>query len=212
MQQTINAALLWRYATKIFDPAKKIPEADIQSILEAIRLTPSSFGLPLWKAVIITNSDVRTKLRAAAWDQSQVTDASHLVVFAINTSINESMVDTYIAEIAKVRSIPVEALDGFSAMMKGFIASKDPSWLLEWATRQAYIALGFALETAALHTIDSCPLEGFDPASFDAILDLPKHQLASKVILALGYRSESDQSSLAAKVRFPHEDTFLYIN
>lgn len=209
MQKIIHEALTWRYATKIFDPAKKLSTEELQPVLEAMRLAPSSFGLPLWKAIIITNVDLRTRLRAAAWNQSQITDASHLIVLAIRRTIDEQLVDTYIATTAEVRNTSIESISGYSDMIKGFVKSKSAEWLKEWATRQAYIALGFALETAALHKLDACPMEGFDPQQFDAILGLDALDLESKVIVTIGHRSDEDQSASSTKVRLSDAEVFV---
>lgn len=206
MQKSLSEALAWRYATKQFDPSKKLSAEEVAIVTEAMRLAPSSFGLPVWRAVVVTNPELRTKLRAAAWDQSQLTDASHLIVLAVKRDIDESMVDGYIAEISNVRDIPAESLAGFSDMMKGSLAGRTPEARREWAARQAYIALGLGVTAAALHGIDACPMEGFDPAQFDEILGLSAMGLESKVILPIGYRAESDASTTYKKVRFSKEE------
>ncbi|MDD5084323.1 MAG: NAD(P)H-dependent oxidoreductase [Candidatus Moranbacteria bacterium] len=212
MKETVNKALLWRYATKVFDPEKILTKEELHPVLDAMRLAPSAFGLPIWKAVVITDKSLRTKLRAAAWNQPQVTDASHLIVLAVRKHIDEKLVDAYIAQMAKTRNTDIESLTGFGDMMKGFIRSKDAGWIREWAARQTYIALGFALETAALHQIDTCPMEGFDPKQFDEILGLDAQGLESKVIFAIGHRSNEDTSALAAKVRLPDTEIFIGMN
>ena len=201
MQKSISEALAWRYATKQFDLSKKLSGEELSTITESMRLAPSSFGLPVWRAIVVTNDAIRTQLRAAAWDQSQVTDASHLVVLAVKSTIDVQMVDEYIAEIASVRGISTDMLAGFSDMMKGFIAGKTPEQLREWAARQAYIGLGFGLESAALIGVDACPMEGFDAKKFDEILGLQALGLESVAIMPIGYRSESDAASAYKKVR-----------
>ncbi len=212
MQKTITEALAWRYATKVFDASKKLSKEDLQPILEALRLAPSAFGLPLWKAIVITNPEVRTQLRDAAWGQSQITDASHLIVLAVKRTIDEHLVDEHIANVAATRAMDAAALTGYSDMMKGFVNGKESEWLKEWAARQAYIALGFALEAAALCKLDTCPMEGFDPKQFDTILGLEALDLESKVILAVGYRSAEDQSASFAKVRSASSNIFVEMN
>ncbi len=212
MKETIDEALFWRYATKLFDPTKTLTQEELQPVLEAMRLAPSSFGLPFWKAIIITNKEIREKLREAAYGQPQITDASHLIVIAVRNDIDENLVDTYIAKMAETRSTSIESLTGFGDMMKGTIKGRDAVALREWASKQAYIALGFALETAALHKIDTCPMEGFDPKQFDEILGLAKLNLESKVILPIGHRSAEDPSALAVKVRMSDDELFIEMN
>lgn len=209
--ENINEALEWRYATKQFDSTKKLSEEQVQSITEAMRLAPTSYGLQSWKAIIVTNPEIRTQLRAAAWDQSQVTDASHFIVLAVRKDINEAFVDEYMQHIAKVRQVGVETLEGFAGMIKGSFQGKSPEQLRDWATHQAYIALGFGLETAALNKIDACPMEGFDRKQFDEILGLEKMGLESKVALAIGHRSSDDDAASWTKVRFAPEDLFVNI-
>lgn len=201
MQKNISEALAWRYATKQFDPSKKLSGEELSAVTEAMRLAPSSFGLPVWRAIVVSNDAVRAELRAAAWDQLQITDASQLIVLAVKSVIDTDMVDEYIAEIASVRGISADMLAGFSDMMKGFIAGKTPEQLREWAARQAYIGLGFGLETAAISGVDACPMEGFDAKKFDEILGLSGLGLESVVIMAIGHRSASDAAAEYEKVR-----------
>ena len=200
--------LEWRYAAKAFDAEKKISDSDFDELLESVRLSPSSYGLQLWKAFVVKNSEKRKELSAAAYNQTQVTDASHFIVFAIPKVINDKSVDEYIKLISEVRSAPVESLEGFSKMMKGAIDAKKPEELKEWAGKQTYIALGFLLETAALKNIDSCPMEGFNHAKFDEILGLSKKGYESTVACAIGYRSEKDDFAKHKKVRFPKNKIF----
>lgn len=209
MQNTLEA-LEWRYATKQFDSTKKLSEEEISLVTKAMRLAPVSFGLQTWKAIIVTNDEVRATLREAAYDQPQITDASHLIVLAVRKTIDDALVDEYISKVAEVRGMDLEALAGYAGMIKGFISYKDDAARREWAARQAYIVLGFALETAALHNIDACPMEGFDPKQFDEILGLEAQGLESKVVFTLGNRSSEDQTATWAKVRLPEEALFMH--
>lgn len=215
MQQNItalvNQALNWRYATKQFDPTKKIPQADLQQIKEAMRLAPSSTGLQPWKFVIVENPQLRTQLRAAAYDQSQITDSSHLIVLCRRLDLDEAFVDSFIASTAKARSLSTEDLSGLKQMAMGIITGQTTDQLAAWASRQLYIALGFALETAALLQIDACPMEGFSNTAFDEILQLKEKQLATVGVLALGYRHESDKYATAPKSRFTEEEVFITV-
>lgn len=203
--KNIIQALNWRYATKKFDTTKKLSAEQLETLLESLRLTASSYGLQPWKFLVIENPALRTQIRAAAWDQSQVTDASHLVVLCAKTDVNDAAVDEYMAAIAVTRSIPVEGLAGFSQMLKGAISGKTQSDLTTWAAKQVYIALGTLLTSAALLEIDACPMEGFDPAAVNTILGLDSQNLTATVLCPLGFRDSSDDTITRTKVRFPKE-------
>ena len=205
--------LNWRYATKKFDPSKKISDDDWYALEQSLVLSPSSFGQQPWKFIVIRNSQLRQQLQKHAWDQSQVTDASHLVVLAIKQGIDTDDVDRYINRVSAVRDTPKDKLSGLEKAIKGYL--KDPPFPLEidaWSTRQVYLALGFLIYSAALLGIDACPMEGFVPAQFDEILGLKEKSLASKVICALGYRSEEDKLAEQKKVRYETEKIVEYID
>ena len=203
--------LEWRYATKVFDTDKKISDSDLNELIEATRLAPSSYGLPLWKAFIVKNPEVRKQLKEAAYGQAQITDASHLVVFSAPKMMDDKSIDSFIELVSNVRGVSIESLKGYADMMKGAVKGRTPAELSEWGAKQAYIALGFLLETAALKDIDCCPMEGFDHKKFDEILKLDEKGFESKVICALGYRSEADNFQKFKKVRPPKEETFEII-
>ncbi|HTX22030.1 MAG TPA: NAD(P)H-dependent oxidoreductase [Candidatus Aquilonibacter sp.] len=204
--------LNWRYATKQFDPNRKISAHDWAVIEEALRLTPSSGGLQPWKFIVVTDSAVRTKLRPASYGQAQITDASHLVVFASKNNFNEADVDAHIQHLAKIQGVPVEALATLRGMLVGgIVQSQDEAARNAWARNQAYIALGNLLTSAALLGIDACPMEGVNRAQYDEILGLKAKGYASAVIATLGYRLPTDKYAAAPKVRFPKEQTFVRI-
>ena len=205
----IIKALNWRYATKKFAPAKKVSEADVNELLEAARLAPSSYGLQPWKFIVVTNSELRKKLRERAWNQPQITDASHLIVLATRTDVDENYIKRYVEEIAKQRGTTVEALKGFYDMMAGDVNSRSKDAVLEWSRHQAYIALGFLLFAAAQKRIDACPMEGFDRNKFDEVLELKKQNLASTVLFAVGYRAADDKAAQNVKVRFDLKDVVI---
>jgi len=205
----IIKALNWRYATKKFDTEKKVSEADLKELLEALRLSPSSYGLQLWKFIVITNPELRKNLREHAWNQPQITDASHLIVLATRTDVDEKYVKQYVAEIAKQRSVPIESLKGYQDMMIGDVKNRSKEAVVEWSKHQTYIALGFLLETAALKRIDACPMEGFDKAKFDEILNLKAENLAATVLCAVGYRAADDGYAQNAKVRFDQKNLII---
>jgi nitroreductase len=204
--------LNWRYATKQFDPARKIGAQDWATLEDALQLSPSSGGLQPWKFIVVTDPEVRARLRAASYGQAQITDASHLVVFAAKKNFNEADVDSLINQTARVRGVAPEALATFRGMLVGGIVNGlDDASRAAWARNQAYIALGNLLTSAALLGIDACPMEGFDRAQYDEILGLPAQGLGSAVIATLGYRSPEDKYATAPKVRFPKEEIFVRV-
>ena len=199
----------WRYATKKYDAAKKISDADLNTIKEAVRLTASSYGLQPFSVVIVENPELREQLKAVAWGQTQITDASHLFVFANNVALDANSVDKYMENISETRSIPVEALDGLSGMIKGQIASLSDEAKNNWTSKQTYIALGNLLAAAAELKIDATPMEGFNPAAFNEILGFDKLGLNASVIATVGYRHDEDETQHYKKVRKSQEELFI---
>ncbi|MDX2243394.1 MAG: NAD(P)H-dependent oxidoreductase [Leptolyngbyaceae cyanobacterium bins.302] len=202
--------LHWRYATKKFDSTKKIPEDLWRTLEESLVLAPSSFGLQPWKFFVITDLELRQKLVEHSWGQQQVADASHLVVFAIKKELTSEDVDRYIDRIAEVRQVPLDSLQGFSNVIKGFL-EKPPVPPAEWATRQVYIALGQFMTSAALLGIDTCPMEGFIPPKYNEILNLEVQGYSAVVLCPAGYRAEDDNYATLPKVRYPNEAVIDYI-
>ncbi len=200
----IIKALNWRYATKSFDQSKKLSESDLNELLEAIRLSPSSFGLQPWKFIVVENKELRKKISEKAWHQPQVTEASHLIVLCARTDITESYIKEFIQDTAKTRNTSIDSLKGYEDMMLGFRKEHNKDSILEWTKKQVYIALGVLLEAAAIKRIDASPMEGFDPKGVDEVLNLSKDGLTSTVLCALGYRSKEDKTSQYAKVRHTH--------
>ena len=204
--------LNWRYATKQFDPNRKISAQDWATIEQALLLTPSSGGLQPWKFIVVTDPAVRAKLLPASYGQAQITDASHLVVFAAKKNFSEADVDAFIRHTAATRGVPVESLASYRDMLVGgIVKSMDEPARDAWARNQAYIALGKLLTSAALLGIDACPMEGFDRAQYDETLGLNAQGFASAVIATLGYRAASDQYAAAPKVRFPKQQVFAHV-
>lgn len=199
-----------RYATKVFDASKKLSEKDLNNLLEAIRLSASSYGFQAYKILVVENAQIRNQLREAAWNQSQITDSSQLLVFAVDTKFDEKGVDQFVELTAKTRGLNVEDLASYANMMKGSF-SNPREQVVAWLTRQVYIALGFGLVASAAMNIDSCPMEGFDNASFDKILGLEELGLKSVALLAVGYRSDDDNYQHLAKVRKTKEELFIKI-
>lgn len=204
--------LRWRYACKRFDPARTIP-ADVWAALEqSLVLAPSSFGLQPWKFVVITNPLVKEQLPPISWGQGQVKDCSHVVVFAARNRISAEDVDRYVDRIIEVRGAAPETLAGYRKVMLNFVEHPPKGTdLLEWAARQAYIALGTFMTAAAAIGIDTCPLEGIIPEKYDELLALPEAGYATVVACAAGYRSPDDRYAHLPKVRFATDDMILRI-
>jgi nitroreductase len=205
------SALKWRYATKRFDPAKKISPENWKTLEEALVLTPSSFGLQPWKFLVIQNPDLRAKLRPHANDQPQATDASHYVVFAILKNMRREHVERYVARVAEVRRQSLDSLANYQEHIVGGIIDGYRSLHVNtWASNQTFIALGQLLVSAALLKIDACPMEGFDKRAYGEILGLGKRGLSAVVTCALGYRLDSDKYAQLTKVRFEAKDVIEY--
>jgi nitroreductase len=210
--ETLINQLNWRYATKQFDPTRKINAQDWATIEQALLLTPSSGGLQPWKFIVVTDPAMRAKLSPASYGQAQIKDASHLVVFAAKTGFSAADVDAHIQHVAEVQGTTVEALAPLRGMLVGgIVQSQDENARNAWARNQAYIALGNLLTSAALLGIDACPMEGFDRAQYDEILGLKAKGLAAAVIATLGYRAPTDKYASAPKVRFPAEQVFVHV-
>jgi nitroreductase len=204
--------LNWRYATKQFDPNRKIGSQDWATLEDALLLTPSSGGLQPWKFIVVTDSAVRAKLLPASYGQPQITNASHLVVFAAKKNFSEVDVEAFISRTAGARGVSVESLAPLRDMLVGgIVKSMDDPARDAWARNQAYIALGNLLTSAALLGVDACPMEGFNRAQYDETLGLNKQGYGSAVIATLGYRATSDKYATASKVRFPKEQVFAHV-
>lgn len=198
------AALNWRYATKAFDPSKKIPAETWKALEETLILSPSSFGLQPYKFLIIDNPALREQLLPHSWGQRQIVDASQLVVFAALTTMTDVQIDHYLDRIVEVRGVPRESLEFLRGMMGASLTSPGgEARIPHWAALQAYIALGNMMTSAALLGVDTCPIEGFVSAEYDAILGLKEQGYAAVVVAVLGYRSAEDKYASYAKVRFP---------
>ena len=201
--------LKWRYATKRMN-GQKVPVEKIENILEAIQLAPTSIGLQPFTVLVIEDPELKAKIAPAIYNQPQITEGSHVVIFAAWKEISEANINKYINHIATLRGIPVESLDGMRNMINGSIAGKTPEQLLTWNMKQAYIALGVGLVAAAEEQVDATPMEGFDPDALDAALGLSEKGLHSTVVMALGYRdAEKDYLSSAAKVRRDKSELFI---
>lgn len=200
-------ALNWRYATKQFDAARKIPAPVWEALEDALVLTPSSYGLQPWQFFVVIDPGLKAALRPHSWNQPQVTDCSHHVVFATRNDVDEAFVDKYIARIAEVRGVTPESMGFYKDMMASDILNGPRSkWVQKWAARQLYIALGNFMTSAAVLGVDTCPMEGLDPAKYDEILGLPAKGFQTVFACSAGYRAEDDKYASLPKVRFPKAD------
>lgn len=196
-------ALNWRYAVKRMT-GEKVPEEKVERILEAIRLSPSAYGLQPYKILIISNQTLKEKIKAAAFNQQQVSECSHLLVFAAWNDVTENQVDEYLNFAAAERGVGIEKMNLLRQHIMKFVENHSSKERREWAIRQTYLTLGTAITAAAIENVDSIPIEGFQPDEVDKILNLPESGLRSTALFALGYRDyENDYHSKAKKVRRP---------
>jgi len=202
----ILGALNWRYATKHFDSEKKLSDAQVGRLIEAVRLSPSSFGLQPWTFLTVTDAGTRATLREVSWNQPQVTDCSHLIVLCRKADMTDADIGAFLDESAKTQKIERASLEGYENMIKGFLGGMESAEAkAHWMSLQVYLALGVLLTTCGVEGVDACPLEGFDPARYDEILGLPSRGLRSVVLCAVGHRSDGDKYALQPKVRYSKE-------
>ena len=194
--------LNWRYATKKMNPAKVVPQEKVDRILEAIRLTASSSGLQPYEVFVVTNKEVREKIKPLAWNQQQITDCSHLLVFAAWDNYTAERINTMFDLVNEQRGIQSEGWENYRQMLLDTYVPRDAEVNYQHAARQAYIGLGTALIAAAEEQVDATPMEGFDPKAVDTVLNLKERGLRSVVLLPLGYRAEEgDWLAKLQKVR-----------
>lgn len=208
---SIIDSLKWRYATKKFDNTKKLSAQQLDDLLTAVQLAPSSAGLQAYKVLVVENPEIRAKLREAANGQPQLTDASQVIIFAAETNLDEAYVTNYIDRIAATRGIARENLAVFEQNINNNINRMAEDQKIIWNHKQAYIGLGVLLSAAADMGIDACPMEGFQAGKFDEILGLKELGLSTSVIAPIGFRADDDVFSKAAKVRRPKEELFIHI-
>jgi len=198
----LNSALQWRYATKIFDSKQSIPAETWSALIDSLVAAPSSFGLQPWKFILVESSDVRSQLREVSWGQAQVTDADKLVVFAARTDMTPADTERWITRLASVHGQQLDELAGLGKVINGFCNNMTVEERHAWNVRQTYIALGQFMAAAAMVGVDTCPLEGLDPKSYDKILKLEESGYATCVACAAGYRSPEDKYASRPKARF----------
>ena len=203
LQEKLN----WRYATKKMDAGKVVPQDKVTRILEAANLAPTSSGLQPFEIIVVTNTEVKAKLSAAAYGQSQIVDASHVLVFAAWDNYTAARIDAVVANVENLRGGKSDAVTGYYDNLKAQYVPRSAEVNYEHAARQAYIAFGVALTAAAFEAVDATPMEGFDPAQVDEILGLREKGLRSVTLMPLGYRAaEGDWLRGAKKVRKPIEE------
>jgi nitroreductase len=209
MHEALIEALNWRYSVNEFDTNKKVSVHDLETLLEVARLAPSSFGLQPWKFAVVENKEKREAIKAAAWGQAKVTDASHLLVVLSKEEMDEAYIEMYVNHVSKTRNVPVDALKGYHDMMVGAIMPRTPENRNEWMALQSYIPVGMLIEAAALLKIDAAPMEGFNPAEVGKILGITGY--TPRVLIGIGYRSENDKASQYKKVRMSKEEAIVRI-
>jgi len=200
--------LNWRYATKKMDPAKVVPQDAVDAIVEAIRLAPTSSGTQPFELIVVTNPEIRSEIRVAAGDQAQITDGSHLLVFAAWDNYTEKRIDDITKMMTEERG-ELPLMNDYYDNLKASYLPRDKEVNYAHAARQAYIALGVALVAAAEQEVDSTPMEGFDPAEVDKILGLNERGLRSVVLMPLGYRDASADWLLPMKKVRKSRDTIV---
>ena len=199
-------ALQWRYAAKKMNPAKAVPQDKVERILEAARLAPTSSGLQPFEIIVVTSQEVRAQIQPIAWNQAQITDGSHLLVFAAWDNYTPERINHMFDLTNEQRGGTNEGWENYRQMLLNTYPKRDAQVNFEHAARQAYIGLGAALIAAAFEEVDSTPMEGFDPTKLDEILSLRERGLRSVAILPLGYRAdEGDWLVNLKKVRRPRE-------
>jgi len=200
----LHDAMAWRYATKVFDPSRRIEASTWSALENALVQSPSSYGLQPWKFLVIEDPALRQQLRPESWNQSQITDASHLVVFLAERQIGPAEADRLINAIARTRGLDPADLANYRQMIDVDLINGPRSQQIErWASNQVYIAMGTFMTAAALLKVDTCAIEGFSPAAYDRILELENSPYRSCVVCAAGYRADSDKYASLAKVRYP---------
>jgi nitroreductase len=212
MTKALSESLTWRYATKAYDPSKKISAKQWNLLKETLRLSPSSFGIQPWKFIDVQSASMRAQLaEAAPMNKAKFEGASNLLVVARLKTISPEYMDNIFAQFAAGKGIPRENLKNFETFIGGHIAAKSPQEQANWSAQQTYIAFGMFLMAAAVLHIDATPMDGIDPVKFDEILGLDKTEYGTIAALSAGYRDPNDQFALGAKVRLSTENVFKIV-
>tara|TARA_R110002020_G_scaffold195282_2_gene396284 strand:+ start:377 stop:1012 length:636 start_codon:yes stop_codon:yes gene_type:complete len=209
MATDIIDRLKWRYATKKFNSEKILPKKTLEQLKEAFNLTATSYGLQPVTLVIVKDKDKRKKLLPHSWDQHQVVDASHLLVFCVEEKLSPEYIQKYFKRVKTIRNTPDEILKPFEEFLLDSFEEQSSDEIRTWATNQAYLALGNLLTVCAATNIDACPMEGFNPTEYDRILGLKEKGLTSVLLLPVGYRDETDFMAKEKKVRKDMKDVII---
>jgi len=201
-------ALQWRYAVKQFSD-KKVPENQLKYLLNATRLSASSYGLQPYKIIVVKSLKKRKQLLPYSYGQDKIAESSHLIIFAAHSELGDITVDRYIDKHAVITDKTHQQLSNFSAHMKSALRNKSMAQKQDWAHQQAYLALGNFLTCAAAMKIDSCPMTGIDNAGYDSVLGLDKKGLTTSVICPIGYRHKNDVQAHNPKVRFDYDEIIM---
>jgi len=196
-------SLNWRYATKQFDPQKSLSDQQVNQLLEATNLTATSYGLQPFKFLVLNDQAKQDELVSSSYGQTQVADASHVIVIATRTDVDAGYISSYVDFMEAERGLPTGALDQFKDVMIGAITGMSDQECENWATKQAYIALGTLLTVCAAEKIDACPMEGFVDTEYDQLLGLSDMNLHAAVVVPIGYRSKDDKYQSLKKIRRP---------
>ncbi|WP_378175631.1 NAD(P)H-dependent oxidoreductase [Aquimarina sp. SS2-1] len=202
-------SLQWRYATKKFDNTRSLPQEKINILTEAFNLTATSYGLQPLKLVVLHNKEVQKKLTEHSWNQQQVADASHVLVFCIENTVGEAYITKYFNHVKTIRNTDEEILRPFREQLVDSFKNKPKEEVTNWAAKQAYLAMGNLLTVCAIEKIDACPMEGFIPEKYDEILGLKEMELTSVLVLPVGYRANDDMFADFKKVRRPIKETII---
>jgi len=197
----LKEIMTWRYAAKQFDTSKKVNSETLNRILEITNLSATSYGLQPYMTVVVKNQDLKEKLVSASYGQTNVSDSSYVIIFAARTDIDENFINNFIKLTAEARNTDVEKLKSFREMLNKSFSSKTDDEIYNWASKQAYLALGTFLIACADEDVDACPIGGFVPEEYDKILNLSDYNLRSVVVAAIGYRHKDDKYQYYKKVR-----------
>ncbi len=203
--------LEWRYAVKKFDAKRTLSEKKIEGLKQAFNLTATSYGLQPITLIVLQNKALQEELVAHSYDQLQVAQASHVLVICIQKVISKGYITNYFNQVKKIRGTSDTILNPFRDAMVDDFSKKDIQEIRQWAKNQAYLALGNLLTICAMEKIDSCPMEGFDPAGYDQVLQLENKDLTSVLVLPVGYRANDDMFSEFKKVRKDLDDSVIEI-
>ncbi|THD67640.1 NAD(P)H-dependent oxidoreductase [Robertkochia marina] len=204
-------ALKWRYATKKFDPEKKLSSDKIDTLKKAFNLTATSFGLQPVKLLVISDQAIKEELVAHSFNQQQVADASHLLVFAVETDLDKDYINGYFNRVKDIRQTPDEILKPFREYLEGSVTAMEDTTKREWIAKQAYLAMGNLLTVCALEQIDACPMEGFVAPEYDRILNLKEKGLTAVLSMPVGFRANDDMFAEMKKVRKELTESILEI-